>query len=177
MGDVAGAYPAGSRGRQPPGGESDAWVAAGLSSGVSVLLDLRSGSVAQQWRLSDAPVLRLASRGRGALLSSCAERTGVQLWSVGTSTAQLDRTYRGLTEAPTAWTVYGESLVCAFGSRVAFAPLDAPPPFVNLTVRKLQSAAPRPVTASPPSVSALAAMPLTGVCLVGTESGHIKYVV
>lgn len=157
--------------------EGESWVGAGLSSGVAVLLDLRTGCVAQQWRLSDAPVLRLAPRGRGALLASCAERSGVQLWSLSTPTAQLDRTYRGLAEAPAAFTLYAENVVCALGSRLAFAPLDAPPPLVNLTVRKLQSATPRPVTVSPPSITALAAMPLTGVCLVGTESGHIKYVV
>ncbi|CAL5356410.1 unnamed protein product [Camellia sinensis] len=60
---------------------SPSWIAAGLSSGICRLIDVRSGNIISSWRAHDAYVTKLAATDEHLLISSSLDRT-LRVWDL-----------------------------------------------------------------------------------------------
>ncbi|CAL5434807.1 unnamed protein product [Camellia sinensis] len=60
---------------------SPSWIAAGLSSGICRLIDVRSGNIISSWRAHDAYVTKLAAIDEHLLISSSLDRT-LRVWNL-----------------------------------------------------------------------------------------------
>ncbi|KAF5947180.1 hypothetical protein HYC85_013137 [Camellia sinensis] len=66
--------------------DSPSWIAAGLSSGICKLIDVRSGNIISLWRAHDAYVTKLAAPDEHLLISSSLDRT-LRVWDLRTGKA------------------------------------------------------------------------------------------
>ncbi len=158
----------------------ESWMATGSSSGVACLLDLRTGCVLHSWKAFESSIVRLSARGNHRLMASSPDKAvGMKLFNLracdpaaGLSVPLTEKTVRGAVDA---WApLRRDELLTASGHKLGYCALHADSaPLVSQFLRRLQQPGTKQAF---PNISALAYLPYHQFCVLGTETGHLKYI-
>ncbi|XP_032803477.1 WD repeat-containing protein 81 isoform X1 [Petromyzon marinus] len=146
------------------------WVTAGLSSGMLVMLDVRTGFFLRMWQAHDGEVLQLKGVGSNTLVSSSSDHT-LAVWKA--MDARLSHLFRSTPEAAHTWDTLagngageaGEVIAGTTGNRIFVYPLGdaASGPATKLLPENFRGV-----------LSRLAVLPSKRLLLLGSDNGSVS---
>ncbi|CAN0403314.1 unnamed protein product [Lampetra planeri] len=146
------------------------WVTAGLSSGMLVMLDVRTGYFLRMWQAHDGEVLQLKGVGSNTLVSSSSDHT-LAVWKA--MDARLSHLFRSTPEAAHTWDTLasngageaGEVIAGTTGNRIFVYPLGdgASGPATKLLPENFRGV-----------LSRLAVLPSKRLLLLGSDNGSVS---
>ncbi|KAE9455044.1 hypothetical protein C3L33_13054, partial [Rhododendron williamsianum] len=153
---------------------SPSWIAAGLSSGMCRLLDVRSGNVISTWRAHDGYVTKLAAPADHLLVSSSLDRT-LRVWDLRRNWPPQPIVFRGHNDSVSGFSVWGQDVISIAKNKIGLSSLSRSadedgqhritPQYLYLADRGMRNMS---------VLSSLSILPFSRLFLVGTEDGHLK---
>lgn len=153
---------------------SPSWIAAGLSSGMCRLLDIRSGNVISTWRAHDGYVTKLAAPEEHLLVSSSLDRT-LRVWDLRRNWPPQPIVFRGHSDGVSGFSVWGQDVISIAKNKIGLSSLSRSadedgqhritPQYLYLADRGMRNMS---------VLSSLSILPSSRLFLVGTEDGHLK---
>ncbi|XP_058209044.1 protein GFS12 isoform X1 [Rhododendron vialii] len=153
---------------------SPSWIAAGLSSGMCRLLDVRSGNVISTWRAHDGYVTKLAAPADHLLVSSSLDRT-LRVWDLRRNWPPQPIVFRGHNDSVSGFSVWGQDVISIAKNKIGLSSLSRSadedgqhritPQYLYLADRGMRNVS---------VLSSLSILPFSRLFLVGTEDGHLK---
>ncbi|KAI7984174.1 Protein GFS12 [Camellia lanceoleosa] len=153
---------------------SPSWIAAGLSSGICRLIDVRSGNIISSWRAHDAYVTKLAAPEEHLLVSSSLDRT-LRVWDLRRNLPSHPIVFRGHSDTVSGFSVWGQDVISIAKNKIGLSSLTRSadedgehritPQYLYLADRGVRNMS---------VLSSLSILPFSRLFLVGTEDGHLK---
>ncbi|THG19982.1 hypothetical protein TEA_001810 [Camellia sinensis var. sinensis] len=101
---------------------SPSWIAAGLSSGICRLIDVRSGNIISSWRAHDAYVTKLAATDEHLLISSSLDRT-LRVWDLRRNLPSHTIVLRGHSDTVSSFSMWGQDVTSIAKNKIGLSSL------------------------------------------------------
>ncbi|KAL7197331.1 hypothetical protein ACSBR2_019971 [Camellia fascicularis] len=116
---------------------SPSWIAAGLSSGICRLIDVRSGNIISSWRAHDAYVTKLAATDEHLLISSSLDRT-LRVWDLRRNLPSHPIVFRGHSDTVSSFSMWRQDVISIAKNKIGLSSLarfaDEDVGFLNLII-------------------------------------------
>ncbi|KAM7463204.1 hypothetical protein LguiA_031325 [Lonicera macranthoides] len=153
---------------------SPSWIAAGLSSGICRLLDVRSGNIIASWQAHDGYVTKLAAPEDHLLISSSLDRT-LRIWDLRRSWPPEPIVFRGHNDSVSGFSVWGQDVISISRNKIGLSSLSRSadvegqhhitPQYLYMADRELRNLS---------TLSSITILPLSRLFLIGTVDGYLK---